>query len=443
MKAVYKKINFDVTQVMKEELPMTQYFYSEREDLAFDLAQYLEFPTNNQNEMPFYSLKASSADKIARTYQSVYNMLIEAVAKLFKEDDEVIKYFFGKEFLEKHPDFLKYAKYTFKEKHPALYGRFDSALNPETDEVTGIYEFNGDTPVMLFESVLLQNRFTNEVTGSGDAQFNEYYLDLSEFAARMKVKQGFAVICDTNYIEDTATCETFAQIFNEVGHCFFEDVAHLDYDHYEARHNGGSPFFIGDDAISDIFLLKPWEEMVEEHPELFKKWEEWKDVVKFYEPAWRWFMANKGIWAYVTHLFENNNEEHEDFRFKYKGLPILPSYMTPEKFINNGEKYVAKPIIGRLSMNIRIIDPNEGVEFESDGGYEETVCIYQQYHAPYKVEGRNNFIACCWMAPEVNENYRTNSLNSLATTFCIREFDKPVLDIMNERFIPHLIDFDE
>ena len=91
MKAVYKKINFDVTQVMKEELPMTQYFYSEREDLAFDLAQYLEFPTNNQNEMPFYSLKASSADKIARTYQSVYNMLVEAVAKLFKEDDEVIK----------------------------------------------------------------------------------------------------------------------------------------------------------------------------------------------------------------------------------------------------------------------------------------------------------------------------------------------------------------
>ena len=125
MKAVYKKINFDVTQVMKEELPMTQYFYSEREDLAFDLAQYLEFPTNNQNEMPFYSLKASSADKIARTYQSVYNMLVEAVAKLFKEDDEVIKYFFGKEFLEKHPDFLKYAKYTFKEKHPDLYGRCD------------------------------------------------------------------------------------------------------------------------------------------------------------------------------------------------------------------------------------------------------------------------------------------------------------------------------
>jgi len=443
MKAVYKKINFDMIQVMKEELPLTQYFYAQREDLAYDLEQYLEFPTNNKNEMPFYSLKASSANKVARTYQSVYNMLIEAVAKLFKEDDEVIKYFFGKAFLEKHPYFLEYAKHTFKEKHPALYGRFDSAMDPSTDEVKAIYEFNGDTPVMLFESVLLQNRFTHEVTGDGEAQFNEYYLDLSEFASRMKVKQNFAVVCDTNYIEDTATCETFAQIFKESGHCFFEDVAHLDYDHYEARHNGGSPFFIGDDAISDIFLLKPWEEMVEERPELFKEWEKWKDVVRFYEPAWRWFMANKGIWAYVTHLFENNNTEHEDFRFKYSELPVLPSYMSPEKFINAGEKYVAKPIIGRLSMNIQIIDPNDGIEFKSDGGYEETQCIYQQYHAPYKVEGRNNFIACCWMAPEVNENYGTNSLNALATTFCIREFDKPVLDIMNERFIPHLIEFDE
>ncbi len=443
MKAVYKKINFDMIQVMKEELPMTQYFYSEREDLAYDLKQYLEFPTNNQNEMPFYSLKASSADKVARTYQSVYNMLIEAVAKLFKEDDEVIKYFFGKEFLNKHPAFLDYAKYTFKEKHPALYGRFDSAMDPNTDEIKAIYEFNGDTPVMLFESVLLQNRFTHEVTGDGEAQFNEYYLDLSQFVAQMKIKQGFAVVCDTNYIEDTATCETFAQIFKEVSHCFFEDIANFDYDHYEARHNGGSPFFIGNDAISDVFLLKPWEEMVEEHPELFKKWEEWKDVIKFYEPAWRWFMANKGIWAYVTHLFENKNPEHEDFRFKYKGLPVLPSYMSPETFIKKGIKYVAKPIIGRLSMNIRIIDPNDGVEFESEGGYDETQCIYQEYHAPYKVEGRNNFIACCWMAPELNENYGTNSLNALATTFCIREFDKPVLDIMNERFIPHLIDFDE
>lgn len=443
MKAVYKKINFDMIQVMKEELPLTQYFYAQREDLAYDLEQYLEFPTNNKNEMPFYSLKASSANKVARTYQSVYNMLIEAVAKLFKEDDEVIKYFFGKAFLEKHPYFLEYAKHTFKEKHPALYGRFDSAMDPATDEVKAIYEFNGDTPVMLFESVLLQNRFTHEVTGDGEAQFNEYYLDLSEFASRMKVKQNFAVVCDTNYIEDTATCETFAQIFKESGHCFFEDVAHLDYDHYEARHNGGSPFFIGDDAISDIFLLKPWEEMVEERPELFKEWEKWKDVVRFYEPAWRWFMANKGIWAYVTHLFENNNTEHEDFRFKYSELPVLPSYMSPEKFINTGEKYVAKPIIGRLSMNIQIIDPNDGIEFKSDGGYEETQCIYQQYHAPYKVEGRNNFIACCWMAPEVNENYGANSLNALATTFCIREFDKPVLDIMNERFIPHLIEFDE
>lgn len=443
MEAIYKKINFDVTQVMKEELPMTEYLYSERSDLAHDLKEYLEFPTNNQNEMPFYSLKASSANKIARTYQSVYNMLLEAVSKLFKEDEEVIKHFFGKEFLNKHPEFLKYAKYTFKNKHPALYGRFDSAMNPISDNIEAIYEFNGDTPVMLFESVLLQNRFTNEITGNGEAQFNEYYLDLELFASKMKIKQGFAVICDTNYIEDTSTCETFAQIFNETKHCFFEDISHLDYDHYEARHNGGSPFFIGDDAVSDIFLLKPWEELVDERPEFIDKWEEWKDVVRFYEPAWRWFMANKGIWAYITHLFELENEEHKEFNFKYKELPILRSYMSPEKFVNEGVKYVAKPIIGRLSMNIRIIDPNDGIEFESIGGYSETQCIYQEYHAPYKVDGRNNFIACCWMAPEISDSNSTDSLNSLATTFCIREFDKPVLDIMNERFIPHIIDFDE
>lgn len=439
MKAVYKKINFDINKVMKEELPMTQYLYSEREDLAKDLSLYLEFPVNNQNEMPFYSLRARSAEKIAKTYNSVYEMLIEAVEKLFKEKDEVIYKFFGSDFLKKHPYFIDYAKYTFKKKHPALYGRFDSAINPYNDEVAAIYEFNGDTPVMLFESVLLQNRFTNEVTGSSDAQFNEYYIYLKEFAENMKIKQGFAVICDTNFIEDTATCETFAQIFNDVSHCFFEDIEHLDYDEYEARHNGGSPFFIGDDPVSDIFLLKPWEEMLEGQINFFKNWNKWKDDVKFYEPAWRWFIANKGIWAYVTHLLED--KKYDNFYFKYKDLPILETYMTPDKFIKNNQKYVAKPIIGRLSMNIKIVDPREGVEFESEGGYSDTECIYQLYHAPYKVEGRNNFIACCWMAPVLNENGETNTLYSEPTTFCIREFDKPVLDIMNERFIPHVIEF--
>lgn len=439
MKAIYKKIDFNIMQVMKEELPMTQHLYSQKEELANDLNLYLEFPVNNQNEMPFYSLKASSADRIADKYQQVYNMLIEAVGKILKEKDEIIHKFFGKDFLTKHPYFIDYARYTFKQKHPALYGRFDSAINPYNDEVSAIYEFNGDTPVMLFESVLLQNRFINEITGDSEAQFNEYYLDLQAFAEKMKIKQGFAVVCDTNFIEDTATCETFAQIFKDVSHCFFEDIKHLDYDPYESRHNGGSPFFIGDDAISDIFLLQPWEEMLEGQSSFFKDWQLWKDDVKFYEPAWRWFMANKGIWAYITYLFEHY--KYDDFYFKYKDLPILETYMSPNKFISNNEKYVAKPIIGRLSMNIRIVDPKEGIEFESEGGYTETECIYQKYHAPYQVEGRNNFIACCWMAPLLGKNGETNTLNSVPTTFCIREFDKPVLDIMNERFVPHIIEF--
>lgn len=443
MEAVFKKIKFDVKQVMQEELPMTEFLYNSNAQLSADLHEYLEFPTQNKNEMPFYSLKASSANNLARTYQGAYNMLIDALAKLFKEDDEVIKYFFGAEFLTKHPEFLNYAKHTFKQKHPALYGRFDSAMDPKTDKVTALYEFNGDTPVMLFESVLLENRFINEITGSGEAQFNEYYLDLEAFVSQMRVRENFAVLCDTNYIEDTATCETFAQIFKEKGFCFFEDIESLSYDGYEARHNGGSPFFIGEDAISDMFLLMPWEELLEIKPEIFAKWRDWTDYVNFYEPAWRWFMANKGIWAYITHIFENHNEEHAEFRSTYAHLPVMRSYMAPDKFIKEGIKYVAKPIIGRLSMNIRIIDPKDGVEFQSEGGYGETQCIYQQFSQPHQVEGRNNFIACCWMAPVVDEYGSTKTLDSVATTFCIREFDKPVLDIKNERFIPHIIDFDE
>lgn len=165
MKAIFKKINFNIEDVMKEELPMMEYIYASKRQLKEDLSSLLYYPEKHQSNMPFYTLKEKSAENAAHTYNKLYIMLLAALDKLFKEDFNVIKKYFGTDFISQHPYFVDYARYTFKNKHPALYGRFDSAFDPETEKVKAVYEFNGDTPVMLFESVLLENRFIQEITG--------------------------------------------------------------------------------------------------------------------------------------------------------------------------------------------------------------------------------------------------------------------------------------
>lgn len=435
MKVTYHRINFNVKDVAREELPMTDFLYTQDKKFWDDVEDLLAFPISHKNNMPFYTMSTKAAENMADTFGQVYNMLIESLKYLFKEDFSVVKHFFGKEFMEKHSYFYDYAKYTFRNGHPALYGRFDSAYNPETDEVAAIYEFNGNTPVMLFESVLLENRFVREITGDSYAQSNDFYEMLSLFANKMRIRDSFAVICDTNFIEDTATCETFAQIFNDKAFCVFDDIENLSYDFAKKE---GSPFFVNDINVSDIFLLSPWEELLELRSDFFKDWRKWVDSVNFYEPAWRWFISNKGIWAYVTHLLETNVE----FAQQFGHLPVVPTYMSNETFLAHGEKYVQKPLIGRLSMNIRIVDPmnkDNSIIHESEGGYGEEQCVYQLYHAPYKVADRNNFITCYWMAPVLDEDGLATGVKAEPATACFREFDQPVLSISNERFIPHLI----
>lgn len=435
MKLIHQKINFDVKALAREELPFTHLLYDKEKQLWSDLEELFEFPRDNQKNMPFYVVDVETAEKTAGVFGEVYNMLMEALFYVFKEDMSVIKKFFGQDFMSRHPYFFEYAKETFKRKHPALYGRFDAAFDPETNEVKAIYEFNGDTPVMLFESVILENNLSCQVVDTGFAQSNYYYEMLSDFVAKMKPRQAFAVLGDTDYVEDMVTCETFAQIFNSKGMCLFDSIKNLEHD-FTVK--SGSPFFVSDINVSDIFLLCPWEEMVDAQPEFFKNWKNWVNDVNFYEPAWRWFISNKGIWAYITDLCMHN----PTFYAKYKHLPILPTFMDNSEFLKSGAPYVQKPLIGRLSMNVRLYDGQENgnaLVYESEGVYAEEQCIYQTYMPPYKLPERAHFIMCYWMAPVLDEFGQAKGMNAEPATLAFREFDGVVTVISTERFIPHLV----
>jgi len=441
MHCTYHEVSFELNDFMVNELPWTQAFWREmpkpeaEADAEFyqTVRDYFSFPMNNKHNLPVYNFNLSSCRDIELTFEAAYAMLVEAVGHLFNESESTIMEYMGCDFLRKHPYFIDYAKWTYRDNSSArqsIYGRFDAVMNPVTEKIEGIYEFNGDTPTMLLESVSLQNEVCVAVTGDSELQLNSYFPLASDLFAEMgEIPGTAAVVFDDESFEVQATSEVVAQIMGEENDCLFISSKDIEFDLTDRE----NPWKYGDTPLSVIFALVPWEEMVEACPIAYQQWENWARNVTIMEPAWRWFTSNKGIWAYVTYLMEND----QNFADKYATVPVLRTYMKPDRFVGKNA-YVQKPVIGRMSNNIVIYRANGEHQFSTDGIYGGSDVVYQEYKAPYKVDGRNSFIVGMFMCPDRATDYRSLREAS-AATLCIREFDEPVLGTSNERFIPHVL----
>ncbi|QNR53810.1 putative glutathionylspermidine synthase [Pseudomonas phage phiK7A1] len=419
MKVVHKRISFNVNTVIEEELPYMNTFYRSRGQLKEDVMELLEFPIKNQAAMPFYAIKDSTTYRLNQQFEDYYSMMDYALAIAF-HDRELLNKFFDCSFLRKWgKQFVPYAEATFHKKHPALYGRYDACFDPVTEELLGVYEFNGDTPVMLFESVNLQARFSAEL---GTDQYNNWW---SEFMERFSSDyKNVAVVHCSDYVDDAATAETIAQAFEAARFdrsVSFLDLRELDFDHMHLS----KPWVArgSDTPLDAVYILSPWEEMIETFPAMLSSWERWIDNVHIFEPAWRWFFAHKGMTALCTYLMETSRS----FEQKFGHVKLLPTYLPQSDGIRalHG-KWVEKPVVGRLSNNIKIWDGPTLIS-DTGGHYSGENTVFQQYCAPRKVEGRNNFILGMWMC------------GKYSASLCAREFDTEVLSIQNERWIPHIV----
>jgi glutathionylspermidine synthase len=421
MYATTEAIQFDMEECLREELPFMSVYYDKDRALGEHAASLLEFATQHSGKMPVYNVTQEECEIIGLSLDKYYDAMLDTVKYAFS-DVKVLKQYFDCKFLRKHGEkFIPYAKATFERKQPALYGRFDAVYDPVAKAVKGVYEFNGDTPVMLFESVNLQNRYKSE---EPLAQFNDWW-DMSKRAFATGY-QNVAVACDTDYVEDMATCETIYQMFesaNWLRNVSFLDLEELDFDHAEPSH----PFYArnSNKPLDALFILSPWEEMIETFPAMLNTWERWVDNVHIFEPAWRWFMSHKGIHALMAHRMSNDIA----FAIRFWDIPLIETY---QKLPETG-KWVEKPVIGRLSNNIRIWEAGELLS-DTGGYYSDSETVFQRYTEPGKVDGRNNFILGMWMASASKSN-----LAMLPASLCFREFDDTVLSIANERFMPHTI----
>jgi len=422
MKVVNKPISFDLEEVTAQEVPYLNAFYRDGEVLNKDVQDLLAFPLKHQAAMPFYTIKDSTTYKLNQQFEAYYAMMKDAL-KIAMEDRDLMDKFFDCSFWREHGDrFLPYAKYTFQKNHPALYGRYDACFDPETEELIGVYEFNGDTPVMLFESVNLQARYSVEL---GTDQYNNY-LDIFKEQMGKQSYNEVAVVVGTTYVEDMATADTLCQMFRQAipkATVQFGDIKELDFDHA----NINKPFILAGDTehLDAVFILSPWEEMVDNFPKMLDHWERWADNVHLYEPAWRWFFAHKGMTALCSYLADIDS----DFYLRhYEATRILlPTYLEKDALaLNLKGQWVEKPVVGRLSNNIKVW--HNGFKVSDTGGfYTGENTVFQLYTDPKQVEGRNNFIMGMWVCGDH------------AATLCMREFDSEVLSISNERYIPHIV----
>jgi glutathionylspermidine synthase len=429
MRIVKHPVHVDVPKLLEEEMPWLRSFYTHQDELVEDAKQHFGYHIANQANLPFYAISEVGMQRIQHTATKAYEVMLNALDYAFANRDMLFKHF-DCEMLRSQAGraFVDYAAWTYEQKSmlgQSLYSRFDFAIDPVAEAVTGIYELNADTPTMLFESTVLQSHLLGQHYDI-ESQSNDWYEGVTNALKECYVNKShrIGVVFDSEYVDDSATCEIIAQALDQFGNAMMVDIRALGFESLRID----KPFEAYGITLDGMFVLVPWEDMVEKHPESILQWERWCTNVAVMEPAYKWFMTNKGIFSLITELQEAG-------MFDTQGVPFIPTYLGSIRFAAERQWCVRKPKVGRMSGNVQIIDETGTTVQETDGPYESENMVYQQYVKPGSlVEGRN-FLGGVWMSPQAAKWGKLAN----ATGFAIREFGSAVNDFDEEQFMPHVI----
>ena len=312
-----------------------------------------------------------------------------------------------------------------------IYGNFDLTI---IDGDVFFYEYNGNTPVLTYESIVLQDKFFNDKNEDGE-QFNNLSETWIDFFSYVKSRVGplrMVFAGHTDMINDTLTIETMVHAANVSGHyaLLCDMRTDLFFDHMS------NTFTLedSDETIDYIFNLFPWEEYSDEA--LININKNYKNMMSrgkgtiLSEPAYKIILSNKMFLAYVTENDYNGTIESG----------ILPTF-TDENVANiKSDMYVRKPIYGRMSANIEVYENKESSHKVADtgGDYQDELFINQPFAPLNKLSGENYQLRV-WMAPVKEENSHEHLFSScgLAVRKSSSDFS---MDVETEVFIPHIIE---
>jgi glutathionylspermidine synthase len=266
--------------------------------------------------------------------------------------------------------------------HWHLYSRFDFAGGVGGRPIK-LLEFNADTPTALFETSVIQWALLKQNGMDESVQFNNIYEGLkdnfkrlitlnddpSEFENRY---EGWKILFSSvrNSKEEENTVRFMQQIAHEAGwvtgFCYMDEVG-FDDEHGIFDEDGENYEF--------WFKLYPWEDIAINEPDLTMRL---TNIIKnqkaiILNPAYSVMFHSKGMLKILKDLFPNSQY-------------LLSSSFTPLP----NTKQVEKKMLSREGQNVKIIEANGTVSYQTDGTYSNIKNIYQEFvELPIDESGAN------------------------------------------------------
>lgn len=318
-----------------------------------------------------------------------------------------------------------------------IYGNFDYTLDDGGN--VRIYEFNGNTPVLTYESIVLQDMFYRDMTYANPDidQFNELserWMELNanlyqDFGSKTFVFTGFGEL-----VNDLLTIETMSYAAYQANHMTtIADIREdIEFDHLTEG------FYLKSDArqIDVLFNMFPWEELDDEAlisiNRNYERMIRSNDGTIINEPAYKALMSNKAFLAWMYRVDPNGCERNS----------FIPTFLSPgeaaEYCKRNGiSKFVGKPVYGRMSSNICVHDAQSGDIIEAtEGAYEDDLFIYQPFQPMVSVGG-DHYQLRMWVAPSLDHE---GEFPYTSCGFAVRKSNSANnMDVETEEFIPHII----
>ena len=275
--------------------------------------------------------------------------------------------------------------------HWHIYGRFDLAGGIDGKPIK-LIEFNADTPTALFETAILQWALLKHNNLDEAKQFNNVYEMIKENFKRLitlfddtssfdEHYDGWKILFSSisNNEEEEVTTKLLQQMASDAGFAtHFEYLENVEFDEDGIYDANGVDY-------EYFFKLYPWEDIAIDEPELATTltniMQNQKAIIL--NPAYTLLFQSKGIMKILYELFPSS-----PYLLKTSSKPL------------QGIKQVEKPLFGREGANIKIIEANGELSFETDGVYDNFNKIYQEYVEFAKDKDGNKYQAGVFFAYE-------------------------------------------
>jgi len=373
------------------------------------LAESLGFHFHSVNDAPYwdesayyqFTLKQIEADIETPTLE-LHQMCMDLVEKIVINEEWLLR-------LQIPERYWDYIAQSWRRKEPHIYGRMDFSYHGNGS--AKLLELNYDTPTSLYEAaffqwVWMEDQLRAGVLPAAVDQYNSIqdallrrFTELARLPEWADQALYFASV--RNSLEDKGTTDYLRDIAHQAGlstaYIALEDIGWNDE---------GEFVDLEDAPIAHIFKLYPWEFMFRETFGPFLPF----SSSRFYEPAWKSLLSNKGILPLLWRL--------------HPGHPnLLPAYFLEQAEVPQ-PGWVVKPLLSREGANIAL-QTADGVREEVAGPYLDSGWIRQEC-APLPRFGGQYALVGSWV------------IGDEAVGMGMRE-DAGLITQDTSRFVPHII----